>query len=314
MTSTTDTGEHPTGEHPEVSEISELTDGLVSPSRTTELRAHLAGCALCADVYASLEEIRALLGTLPGPLRMPADVSGRIDAALAAEALLDATTPSAGGHVSRETAATPVSVSRETENEASSRGASSTRPSGRPRGSTGPGRRTPGGRSARTRRWPRVLLGTAAAAAVLSVGGLLIQNAAVDSPQAGKPGRGTATERSTGGGDALTAASLGSHVQELLASQHAHKSPDLGTRSTPDTPLSGSADTVPSCVRQGIGRPEAPLASSHTRYEGKDAYLVVLSDPADPKRVSAYVVSASCVSATPPAPGKILRSHSYQRD
>lgn len=70
MTSTTGTGEHPTGEHPEVSEISELTDGLLSPSRTAELRDHLATCPLCDDVYASLEEIRSLLGTLPGPLRI----------------------------------------------------------------------------------------------------------------------------------------------------------------------------------------------------------------------------------------------------
>lgn len=107
MTSTTGTGEHPTGEHPEVSEISDLTDGLLSPSRSADVREHLAGCPLCDDVYASLEEIRALLGTLPGPLRMPADVAGRIDAALAAEALLDATAPSGAVAVSRETATSP---------------------------------------------------------------------------------------------------------------------------------------------------------------------------------------------------------------
>lgn len=60
--------------HPDVSEISDLTEGLLSPSRTAEIRRHLGDCALCADVRASLEEIRSLLGTLPGPARMPADI------------------------------------------------------------------------------------------------------------------------------------------------------------------------------------------------------------------------------------------------
>ncbi|WP_310728111.1 zf-HC2 domain-containing protein [Streptomyces sp. N2A] len=324
MTSTTGTGEHP-----EVSEISDLTDGLLSPSRSADLRAHLAGCALCADVYASLEEIRRMLGRLPGPTRMPTEVAGRIDAALAAEALLNATVPGSSTHVSRETAtretaaratttrettARPASVSRETEAEVPTRSTPITRPAGRPTGSSGPGRHTRGGRASRARRWPRVLLGTAAAAAVLSVGGLLLQNAAMDGTQAG-PSRTTAThEKGSGGAAGLTAANLGSHVHALLATKGSHKSPGIGARSSPETPLRGNADTIPSCVRHGIGRPEAPIASSHTRYQGKDAFLVVLPDPADVKRVSAYVVSSSCVSATPPAPGKVLLAHSYPRD
>ncbi|MEE4420770.1 anti-sigma factor family protein [Streptomyces bugieae] len=324
MTSTTGTGEHP-----EVSEISDLTDGLLSPSRSAELRAHLAGCALCEDVYDSLEEIRGMLGRLPGPMRMPTDVAGRIDAALAAEALLNATVPGSAAHVSRETATSetvtrtttaretterPAPVSRETEPETPTRGAPITRPAGRPTGSSGPGRQTRGGRASRARRWPRVLLGTAAAAALFSVGGLLLQNAATEGTQAG-PHRTTATtEKGSGGAAGLTAANLGSHVHALLATKSSHKSPDIGARSSPETPLRGSADTIPSCVRLGIGRPEAPLASSRTRYQDKDAFLVVLPDPADAKRVSAYVVSSSCVSATPPAPGKVLLSHSYPRD
>lgn len=308
MTSTTGTSEHP-----EVSEISELTDGLLSPSRTADLRDHLASCALCEDVYASLEEIRGLLGTLPGPTRMPTDVAERIDAALAAEALLDSTAPGTTAHVSRETVSAPISVSRETDPEPPSHGTPS-RPAGRPRGASGPGRQTPSGRSSRPRRWPRILLGTAAAVVVFSFGGLLIQNAATNGTQASQDRSTATTEKSTGAAVGLTAANLGSHVQDLLASNRPHRSPGVGARSSPESPLRGSADTVPSCVRHGIGRPEAPLASKHTRYQGKDAYLVVLPDPADPQRVSAYVVASSCVSATPPAPGKVLLSHSYQRD
>ncbi|MFI9050549.1 anti-sigma factor family protein [Streptomyces sp. NPDC053427] len=309
MTSTTGSDEHP-----EVSEISDLTDGLLSPSRTAELRGHLTGCALCADVYASLEEIRGLLGTLPGPSRMPADVAGRIDAALAAEALLNSTTPATGTLVSRETSTTAPSVSRETNVESPTHGAPSDRPAGRPRGASGPGRQTPGSRSPRTRRWPRILLGTAAAAAAISLGGLLLQNAATDSTRATHQDRPSASAGQSPRGSALTSASLGAHVHSLLAAKHGAKTPEIGTRSSPATPLRGDAGTVPSCVRQGIGRTETPVASSHNTYNGKDAYLVVLPHPSDPSRVSAYVVSASCVSATPPAPGKVLLTHSYQRD
>ncbi|MFF2805943.1 anti-sigma factor family protein [Streptomyces sp. NPDC058000] len=340
MTSTTGAGEHP-----EVSEISDLTDGLLSPSHTADLRDHLAGCALCEDVFASLEEIRGLLGTLPGPTRMPADVAERIDAALAAEALLDSTTaegeplvsretsPSLGS-VSRETSPSPASVSRETstspalvsrETSAADaavsretsvqtplRAAASAPSIGRGRGACGPGRQTPGRRSSRSRRWPRVLLGTAAAAAVLGVGGLLIQSAGTSGFQATKQdGSSTVSGRTPAG---LTAATLGSDVHKLLATKKAQKTPEIGTRSSPETPLRGEADTVPSCVRQGIGRTEKPLASTRNIYEGKDAFLVVLPHPSDPKSVSAYVVTASCISTSPPAPGKVLLTHSYKRD
>src|SRR5919109_261488 len=79
--------------YPVAAEISDLTEGLLPPTRTADIRRHVEECPLCADVYESLEEIRGLLGTLPGPPRMPDDVAGRIDAALAAEALLNATSP-----------------------------------------------------------------------------------------------------------------------------------------------------------------------------------------------------------------------------
>lgn len=81
MTSTADTAQHP-----EVSEISDLTEGLLSPSRTAEVQQHVAGCDLCSEVRDSLEEIRGLLGTMPVPEPMPDDIAARIDAALAAEA------------------------------------------------------------------------------------------------------------------------------------------------------------------------------------------------------------------------------------
>ncbi|MFD7799862.1 anti-sigma factor family protein, partial [Streptomyces anulatus] len=80
VTSTADTAQHP-----EVSEISDLTEGLLSPSRAAEVQQHIAGCDLCSEVRDSLEEIRDLLGTMPTPEPMPEDIAARIDAALAAE-------------------------------------------------------------------------------------------------------------------------------------------------------------------------------------------------------------------------------------
>lgn len=80
MTATTDTAEHP-----EIEEIAELSEGLLPAARTAVLTTHLAGCAECAEVYVSLEEIRGLLGNLPTPEPMPAAVVERLEAALAAE-------------------------------------------------------------------------------------------------------------------------------------------------------------------------------------------------------------------------------------
>ncbi|MFJ4772743.1 anti-sigma factor family protein [Streptomyces uncialis] len=80
MTSSTDT----TG-HPGVEELSDLTEGLLPLGRATDLRLHLTGCSDCADLYASLEEIRDLLGDLPDAGPMPDEVITRIDLALAAE-------------------------------------------------------------------------------------------------------------------------------------------------------------------------------------------------------------------------------------
>ncbi|MFH8344892.1 hypothetical protein [Streptomyces sp. NPDC018045] len=312
MTSTTDTDEHP-----EVSEISALTDGLLSPSRTADLRDHLACCALCEDVHASLEEIRGLLGTLPGPARMPTDVAERIDAALAAEALLDSTAPDQEAVVSRETpAAAAAPVSRETDvapSPSPSPPASVTRPAGHPRAASGPGRRAAGARP-RSRRWPRALLGAAAAAAVIGVGGIVIQNASTDSGQENARKHPTeATEKSTGAASALSSATLESRVHDLLASSHTKKTPDVGAQSSADTPLRGATNAVPSCVQRGTGRPETPLAATRSSYEGQDAYLVILPHPTDADRVSAYVISASCVAASPPAPGEVLLTHSYRR-
>lgn len=149
MTSTTDTAGHP-----DVTEISDLTEGLLTPSRTADVERHLDECVLCTDVYTSLEEIRGLLGTLPGPVRMPDDIADRIDAALAAEA-----------DVSRETSAPADRLAD--------------RPSGHAHAATGPGRKD----RARRGRRRTIVLGTVFTAAALGLGSLLVSSLGDDSQQ-----------------------------------------------------------------------------------------------------------------------------------
>ncbi|MFJ9039786.1 anti-sigma factor family protein [Streptomyces sp. NPDC102406] len=297
MTSTTDTAEHP-----DVTEISDLAEGLLPASRTSDIRQHLEGCDLCADVYASLEEIRGLLGTLPGPPRMPEDVAGRIDAALAAEALLSAEV------VSRETR---EPVSRETPLIDASPLTAPTvdRPSGRSHAAVGPGRKT---RPSRRRRG--AALGAVLTAAALGVGALLLQN-----------GDGTPTAGKTRSADTFAEESLDTKVSELIgpggesAAPLATEKPSFGTRdsgpkSPQSVPLPKRAVAVPACVQLGTHRNEDPIAAEEGTYEGKSAYLVVLPHKTDPAhRVTAFIVDSACVKQAASA-GTLLYTHDYDRD
>ncbi|MFT2018672.1 anti-sigma factor family protein [Streptomyces sp. 796.1] len=340
MTSTTGTDEHP-----EVAEISALTEGVLPPHRVRPVREHLALCPLCADVHASLEEIRGLLGTLPGPARMPADVAGRIDAALAAEALLNSTVTHPEGAdeetatvvVSRETAtgstAEPVrEAARETaagpaEERTAEPTAGSTRetadvsretttagpdrPPGRARSATGPGRSTTGSgaRPRRRRRWQTALLGTACAAAVLGVGTFLVQHTTDDDT----PSPGPATAEGT----AITASDLAGDVRALLDTTTAKPlgkaSRGVDMDSSPNAPLEAGAAAVPSCVQQGTQRPEQPLAVKEDTYDGKPAYLVLLPHPGDDTTIDAFVIDAACTRESPSPPGTVLAQHSFPR-
>ncbi|WP_033321299.1 membrane protein [Streptomyces yerevanensis] len=307
MTSTDTAG------HPEVTEISDLTEGLLPPSRMTDVRRHVEDCALCADVYASLEEIRDMLGTLPGPSRMPADVAERIDAALAAEALLNATEPDADTAGARELvgASRPVAdesggsrVSRETSTAAD-------RPAGRPRAATGPGRT----KRTRPSRRGAVLLGAMFTAAALGLGGVLLQSMGDDTPGT-TPEQGRADSANT-----FTEGKLESQVADLLASSEGqddgsrnNKSP-WGHQSDPDEPstLKEPKAAVPECIQQGIGRNEAALAFEKGTYEDTNVYLVVLPDASNATRVTAYVVDSACVAKSPDSAGKVLLRQSYER-
>ncbi|MCX5369362.1 hypothetical protein OG613_23205 [Streptomyces sp. NBC_00015] len=302
MTSTKDT----TG-HPDVAEISDLTEGLLAPSRSADVRRHLDTCDLCADVHASLEEIRGLLGTLPGPPRMPDDVAHRIDAALAAEALLNATVPENAGTSPSPDAVTTdtdaLHVSRETTT-------ATDRPAGRAHAATGPGRkdRKRGGRR-------RIaVLGAVLTVAALGLGSVLVSSLT----DGGEPG--TSAHQSTGP-DTFSASGLEGRVTDLLAkaadSRGAHS---LGIEGGSDAASPGDQSTkilrqpvVPSCVQQGIGRSDTALAIEEGTYQGKDALLVVLPDTSDSTRIDAYVMDKTCVDHPAASPAKVLLTNSYTR-
>ncbi|MEU6505847.1 zf-HC2 domain-containing protein [Streptomyces sp. NPDC046942] len=291
MTSTTGTAGHP-----DVEEISDLTEGLLPPNRSTDIRRHLETCEPCADVRAALEEIRGLLGSAPEAEPMPADVAARIDAALAAE-----------GHVSRETS---TSADRPADHPTD-------RPAGRPQATTGPGRKKNG----RGRRRRNVVLGTVLTAAVLGAGSLVIQSLT--------GGSSTTTAHSTPSPSisAFSGASVQHQVHDLLAAKKASQPgynsqhPRSGITSDRSTPMgTESANTllqteiaVPDCVRLAIPRSDQALAAKAGNYGGKSAYLVVLPDPDDSTRVTAYVVDAACIRQQSGTAGTVLLKHSFAR-
>ncbi|OKK18254.1 hypothetical protein AMK16_18090 [Streptomyces sp. CB00455] len=298
------TGTTGTIRHPDVSEISDLTEGLLPPARSAEIRRHLDDCALCADVRTSLEEIRSLLGTLPGPARMPADIAGRIDAALAAEALLDST----ASRPRPAAAARPGPADRDVSRETS--------PAGHPAGPSGPGRRH------RARRRIAVLAGLAGAAACAL--GIFLFAGPSGSPGPDATARGDASHTTalpSTGDDSYTAQGLQGNVRQLLASgQGAKTEPENNTYGMENTspaprvaPNDRRAASVPACVQDATGRPDTPLAAERGSYQGTPAFLVVLPHPDDASRVDAFLIDTACETTAAGTPGKVLLTHTYPR-
>jgi anti-sigma factor RsiW len=298
VTSTTDTAGHP-----DVAEISDLTEGLLPASRTTDVRRHLEECELCSDVYASLEEIRGLLGTLPGPPQMPADVAGRIDAALAAEALLQATAPEV---VNAPAPTETTHVSRETSPAAA-------RPTGHARtATTGPGRKD----RQRNGRREVAVLGAVFTVAALGFGSVLLS--ALDGGKSTDAAHGQATASA----DTFSASGLEKQVSDLLtekksASSGGSRAPhtSMGANNIPDSgePHILVTPAVPQCIQNGIHSSGSPLAAEDGVYKGTDAILVVLRDSSDSTQVTAYIMDASCVKNAPTGTAKILLKQSYAR-
>ncbi|MFD5326190.1 hypothetical protein [Streptomyces sp. NPDC127092] len=301
MTSTADTTQHP-----DVSEISDLTEGLLSPSRSAAVRLHLDACPLCADVRASLEEIRGLLGTLPGPPRMPAEIAGRIDAALAAEALLSATAPEADAHVSRETSPSRPAPAPP----------AGGRPAGRSSAASGPGR------PRRNRRRRVAALGAVFGAAALGLSLFFVQSGALNVGGADTK-TGTQSDVAVSAADSarFDGEPVTTTVQALLQRNATFKAPQEQSSAPESLTAEGTGDgqkrslpaTLPDCVKAGTGRTDAVLAFQQGDFQGTSAYLLVLPDTSDSTRVQAYVVDASCAASGGNTTGEVLLQESVPR-
>jgi len=300
--------------HPDVEELSDLSEGLLPPSRTADVQRHLNDCGLCADVYGSLKEIRGLLGAIAAPPHMPDDVAGRIDAALAAETPPDAATHDTDSDStvvsSVQTAATRVS--RET-----SPSSLSDRPSGHAQAATGPGR------TKRTRRGSRktITLGAVLTAAALGLGTLLMQTLSDDAGTAPR-----ATQQHTDAAHTYSEGTLQSQVADLLATSQTRNGHTGGRKPwniESDSDTTGPTgqrkkafqDTVqvPTCIAQGVHGNETVLAAGKGVYQGRPVYLVVTPDSSDTSKVTAYIVDATCMKQASGSPGKVLLTRSYSR-
>ncbi|GGZ10501.1 hypothetical protein GCM10010300_63200 [Streptomyces olivaceoviridis] len=312
MTSTTDTAGHP-----DVTEISDLTEGLLPPDRSTDIRSHLDACEACADVYTSLEEIRGLLGSVPAPERMPDDVVERIDAALAAKAPLNAGGEDVAGDVSRETSplTAPPGAHPAVHSTVPATDHPADRPAGRPRAGTGPGRKG----SQHGRRRGRLVLGAVLTAAVLGAGGLVVKSLGDTTDHTTAHGTPTASA-ATFSGD-----SVQNQVHALLTTKRSllpdSAKPRLEGDGGSDTPGSTEGPNtllqttvpVPDCVRQALNQSADVLGAKTGTYAGKPAYLVVVADTHDSKQVTAYVVDAACVHQQTASAGTVLLKQSVAR-
>jgi hypothetical protein len=71
--------------HLDATVLAHYDEGLLAPSRATEVGDHLAVCPSCAAVLGQLTNVRARLADLPAQIPMPPAVAERVDQALAAE-------------------------------------------------------------------------------------------------------------------------------------------------------------------------------------------------------------------------------------
>ena len=305
--------------HPTVEAISDYIEDLLPAEAAAELSRHFEDCPECLDTHAAIEEIRALLGQSE-PVQLPGDIAVRIDAALAAEALLSSTEPAAAPG---EAAAPPRSLSGSRGTGGSSSAAHGpSGPSGPSGVSSGPGRkrRRPSARALR-----RAALGLAALAVVGVVTTSLLQlhpgssssanSSAVSAPRAvpGQAGGGART------GFVFTDAALAEQVRQLVPAGPI-KTPAVGSGPKASTENSPAVQTgtVPECVSLAAHRgAEQPLTSAQGSYNGTPVYALVYSDATDPSHsLDVYLIAASCAgtATATPTPGQVLLHRTVPRD
>lgn len=287
--------------HLDPTRLADLDEGLLAAADARAARAHLQGCARCADVHAGLADVRTRLRALP-PVTLPREVAGRIDAALAA----------AGAESS------PLAHQATPATEPGERTTARAASSGGPR--TEPVR-LDAHRRTRDQRRMRVL--QAAAAVVLVVGGGALGFQALngvgsggDDADAGAalgeapaelgPDSSTAPQRGrvTASDTDYTPEQLAGQVRGLLdrVGMTARGDPNnaVQERAKPNTTAGDIAALPnPAAVRSCVdaltnGPAQRPLAVDIATFRGRPAAVVVLRTPGDRLSLDVFVVERRC--------------------
>lgn len=271
----------PAADHPGVDALCDLDEGLLAGTPgEADIRAHVAGCASCADFIALLATTREQLAALPAE-PMPAEVAVRIDAALAREATRDA-----------EPA--PVTVAVVTPMDSA--------------------RRT------RRPRWVRSAGAVAAGIALLMAGAVGVnafnavneKSGTISGAAEDNSAPNDSAQRDAGSMRNYTQSTLADDVRALVGGGPAAAGAPQ-TKSSPSRPLGAQQDAagppdlsrlrspaqLASCVAELTGRQGvAVIAVDYATYEGEPAVIIVLPD-ADPAVVQAWVVGPGCSTGNP---------------
>src|SRR5215831_3444596 len=132
--------------HPDGETIAAFRDDLLPARKAARIAAHLAECPRCAEIDAQLAAVTAALARTPTP-PMPASLTARLDAVLAAEAAARSAAGTAPAHANSAAATAPAGPADHTApDHTTPPGGGATPPAAHPhRGpGTGPGHTGPG--------------------------------------------------------------------------------------------------------------------------------------------------------------------------
>ena len=197
--------------HPDSETIAAFGEDLLPARRAARIAAHLAECPRCAEVDAQLAAVTAALARTPTP-PVPASLTARLDAALAAEVAARSAAGASPGHADSAEGATPAGAAdRAAPADRRSPAERAAAPAGRGPGTgpghTGPGHTGPGRRAGRPRAGSRLSLRIAAVTAavvVLAGGGYAISRVVAGGQEtssassSGAAASGSAASRSAG--------------------------------------------------------------------------------------------------------------------
>jgi hypothetical protein len=251
--------------HPGSETIAAFREDLLPARRAARIAAHLGECPRCAEVDAQLAAVTAALARTPTP-PVPASLTARLDAALAAEVAARSAAGASPGHADSAEGATPAGAAdraapADRRSPAERAAAPAGRGPGTGTGHTGPGRGGPGRRAGRPRAGSRLSLRIAAITAAVVV--------------------------LAGGGYAISRVIAGGQETSSASSSGAAASGSTASRSA------GSA-LPPEAVPRAAPTAGLPLVASHTTYRAGQL-------PAQVTAVLQRYPAHGHVSAAPPA-------------